>query len=324
MNRTVSSLVALACMSLAAASSYAQQESAFVSDVGDDANSCFSTDEACRSIDAAGGALSQTFERGVINVLPGNYGGFVIDKGIDILADNGQAVMAGPLAETVPVIGGSAKIVVNAGAGDAVRIRGFITDSAFVNNGSSYGIAFVTGGALHLEDCTLLNASGSYGLLFAPSSASELYISNCTISGNSRGILVAPRGSGGARVVLENVRIENNVNGIMVDGRGTTGTNTVTIRNSTIGGSDNVGLFAIDNGGGATNVVVEGSTVAGNGTNGVSVNGTNATVRLRNSTVSGNNQGLAKGAGGQVISHGGNVVIGNSVNGTFNSTVAQQ
>ena len=43
-----------------------------------------------------------------------------------------------------------------------------------------------------------------------------------------------------------------------------------------------------------------------------------------NSTVTANDRGLDAGGGGKLISHGGNAVAGNTVNGAFTSTVARR
>jgi hypothetical protein len=247
----------------------------------------------------------------------------VLNQSVDIIVDGGQASVVNSVAGPITNITGSAGIGIDVGSGDVVRIRGFILNA---EHGLAIGGA---GGIVHVEDSTFIGVANRYGIIYQPSAASELYVTDSTVARENgatggAGILIKPVGSGSAKVVLDNVAIDDNASGITIDGRSTTGSNTVTVRNSTIAGSTGVGLFAIDNSGGTTNVTIEGSTSANNGTNGVSVNGANVTVRLRNSTVSGNNQGLAKGAGGKIISHGGNVVAGNNINGTFNSTVAQQ
>ena len=123
--------------------------------------------------------------------------------------------------------------------------------------------------------------------------------------------------------MLDNVSVDDNSTGITVDGRSTTGTNTVTIRNSTFAGSTTYGVNAIDSAGGATNVVIEGSTLSNNGSHGVVSNGANTTVHMRNSTVTGNARGIIFTASGKLISVGGNAVVNNTVNGAFTSSVAQ-
>ena len=74
----------------------------------------------CRTISTA---LSKTVAGGVIHVLPGSYDAFVVNKAVDIIADQGTASIVGGCHHPS---GGTllAGIYVNAGAGDVVRIRG--------------------------------------------------------------------------------------------------------------------------------------------------------------------------------------------------------
>lgn len=308
----------------------AQAAATFVSPTGDNDNNCQTPATPCRQLRGATGAIAKTFPGAVIHVLAGDYAQFTVDKSVEIIVDGGHASITTG-AETIPGGDELAEILVNAGPADEVRIRGFFLDTAVFGSGvsSSSGLAFVAGGALHLEDCAIVSAGASFGVVFAPTGASELYVSNCAISGNGSasaggGIQVRPTGQGSADIVLDNVRVENNRTGIVIDGRTTTGSNNVTVRNSTIGGSSAFGLNAIDSGGGSTDVMIEGSSLSNNGSQGVVANGANTRVRMRDSTVSGNATGLIAIAGGSLISHGGNVVAGNTANGAFTQTVGQQ
>jgi hypothetical protein len=208
------------------------------------------------------------------------------------------------------------------GAGDVVRVRGFIINA-------DHGIAISSaGGIVHLENNTLIGVSNRYGIIYQPSAASELYIRNTAVAREDGatgggGILIKPLGAGSAKVVLDNVSIEDNVSGITIDGRQTNGAISATIRNTVVSGSSFNGVFAVDGSGGSTAVMIEGSTISHNGANGIIANGANATVRVRNSTITGNAKGLAPGAGSKIISEGGNVVDGNTTNGAFTSTVGQ-
>jgi hypothetical protein len=296
----------------------------WVSSAGDDSNPCTVPDLPCRQLTGATGALAKTAAGGIIHVLPGDYAGFRIDKSIEIIADAGQA----SITNGFPGFGGFvAGISVETAATDIVRLRGL---TVVVTSGSPGGIMLQSAGVLHVEDSTFVRSVNSFGIVFAPTGAGELHVSNSTISDNGTGgatgggIFVKPSGSGSAKVVLENVLIDNNRVGILLDGTATTGTDTVTVRNSTISGSASSGIFAIDSGGGATNVTIEGSTSVSNGTFGIAANGANVTERVRNSTVSGNGTGLIATNTSKLISHGGNVVAGNTANGAFTQTIAQQ
>jgi hypothetical protein len=49
-----------------------------------------------------------------------------------------------------------------------------------------------------------------------------------------------------------------------------------------------------------------------------------STIRVGNSTITNNNYGLFQGGTGQVISLGGNILVGNTIDGSFDSTLPQQ
>jgi hypothetical protein len=204
-----------------------------------------------------------------------------------------------------------------------VRIRGFILNA-------EHGIAIgATGGIVHVEDSTFIGVANRYGIIYQPSAASELYVTDSTVARENGatgggGILIKPVGSASARVVLDNLSIADNSVGLRIDGTATTSAIGVTLRNSTIAGSSGAGLIAVDSGSGGTNVLIDAVNIDHNGNPGVSANGSNAIVRIRNSTVTRNATGLSTVSGGKIISFGGNVVTSNSSNGAFTQTVAPQ
>jgi hypothetical protein len=230
----------------------------WVSGTGNDADNCTTPATPCRTLS---GAFAKTDELGVMNVLPGEYSTLTIDKSIQIIADGGQAPVGGAsVAGSV-----NATLVVNAGAGDLVRIRGLVMDRIGSSGG---GIGLIAGGALYVENCTILASDDDFGIQFEPTGSSELYVTNTAISDNGiigtegGGILIQPSGSGSAKVVLDDVLVENNSGGILISGGATSGASTVTISNSKVAGNASFGVFAIDSGGGATNVTIEDSTSA--------------------------------------------------------------
>jgi hypothetical protein len=331
MKRLIASLAASACLValLGAAAPAHAAFITFVSGDGNDALACTSPATACRQIGGATGALSKTDSGGVVHVLPGEYNAFEIpaNLSVGIIAEGGLASI---LNGSVPIPGGGeASILVNnTNSVNVVRIRGlqiesFGTPIAVVGNETT----------VHIERCVLapLAGPGFYGVDFRPSGGlvTRLFVSDTIISKQvgartATGIRIRPTSSAGVTAVLDNVRIEDLGNGILIDGTATTGTNAVTIRNSTIAGGTTFGIYARDSGGGATNVTIEGSTSANNGTWGIAANGANVTERVRNSTVSGNGTGLIATNTSKLISHGGNVVAGNTANGAFTQTIGQQ
>jgi hypothetical protein len=169
-------------------------------------------------------------------------------------------------------------------------VRGITVDRH--GSAAGGGVGLVAGGALHIENCTLVNAGANYGIHFRPSGNSELVVSNSTIANNAGGgIEVRPGAGATATVTIDNTRLLNNRYGIAVFNRGH-----VTVRNSTIAGN----------------------------TRGVRAAGGDASVRIANTTITGNQTGLAAVNGAQIVSHRGNVLTDNVNNGAFTGAVNQQ
>ena len=277
--------------------SQAQAPNTFVRGAGDDGLTCTDFATACRTV-AAAIDPTKLQENGVVQVIDaGDQSAFAVNHSLTILGSVHNNVI---VASAVGAGGTPSGILVRPpSANDIVSIIGFGIDQQRL---SYHGLHFTSLGTLHLQDCFIRASGTAFGVAFVPTGPGELHISDCTISdnglgGSGGGILIRPTGSGSANVVLENVRIENNRLGLLVDSTLTTGTVNVTIRNSTISGSSILGVLA---------------------------NGSKAVLRMGNSTVAANPTGLGVANGGQIVSQGGNVVSGNSVNGTFTSTVAQQ
>lgn len=101
--------------------------------------------------------------------------------------------------------------------------------------------------------------------------------------------------------------------------------------------SGNVNLFVSDvtmaqnvqgvvggpTGGATTTIVLDRVNITNTAGPAVRANG-GATIRVNNSTLTGNNKGLQQGGTGQIISSGNNMLAGNSIDGTFDSTVPLQ
>ena len=99
----------------------------------------------------------------------------------------------------------------------------------------------------------------------------------------------------------------------------------MSIRDSVISGnfSRGIGVFEATSGGPST-VVLERTTVSNNGAQGIFASRALASVRVRQSAITGNTVGVASANGGQIISHGDNVLAGNTTNGAFTATVPPQ
>ena len=199
----------------------------------------------------------------------------------------------------------------------------------FVANAGSNAITIKGAGTARLENCTFISSFSLHAINYVPTGPSELYVSNTSLSirpGTTGGanLLIRPSGSASVKVVLDGVRVLDSFSGILIDGNSTTGSSTVTVLDSTVAGGSSNGLNAINSGGGATTVMIDGSTFSSNAGNGVIANGAGVTVRMRDSTVTANARGLLAAASGKLISGGGNTVAGNTVDGAFSSTIVQK
>jgi hypothetical protein len=320
MKRAMSPLVLSAASAFLAAFSSVSAHAAFVGFVSPDGNSgndCLTPTTACREIFNAidkidGGG-------GTIFVAPGEYAAFGADESVHIIADEGPAIVGN---STLPAY--NSAIGVDIAANQEVLIRGLVATAGFS------GIRVRGAGTVRLEDCTFVaGLFGDAAITYVPTGASELYISNASISARpdasgAAGILVTPDGSASAKVVIDGTRVEDTPRGIVIDGGSSTGSLAVIVRNSMVTGSATFGLNAVDGAGGAVNVTVEGTTLGNNVTQGVVANGANVTVRVSNSNISNNGRGIQFANSAKLISQGGNVVAGNTVDGVFTSSVGQK
>jgi hypothetical protein len=275
-------LLSLALL-FAAAPAHAQF-AVFISGTGNDANNCLTLATACRSLATAQTAV---VSGGVIHVLPGEYSSVEITKSVQIIADGGQASISSSTNSAGGIFAG---IIVNAGPSDVVLVRGITVDRH--GSAAGGGVGLVAGGALHIENCTLVNAGAQYGIHFRPSGNSELVVSNSTIANNAGGGIEVRPGSGvSTTATIDNTRLLNNRFGVAVFNRGH-----VTVRNSTVSGN----------------------------TVGVRAAGGSASARIANTTISGNQTGLVALTGADIVSHRGNVLTDNVSNGAFTGAVNQQ
>jgi len=306
-----------------AAPAAAQATRTWVSGVGDDVNPCSRT-APCKTF---AGAISKTAPGGEINCLdPGGFGAVTIIKAMTISC---------PYTEGGALAGGNG-VVVNAQPTDVVFLRGL---DIFGVNPPTNGVRFIAGAALHIEDCTIrrFNAANSFGVSFQPSGASQLYILNSTIGDNGNaatggGILVQPTGAGGsAKVVLRGVRVHNNANiGLRVDTTGNTNASgvTVAIDGSSFSGNA-TGIAAVAVGTNPVGIMLVSSTVANNSGTGILGNGSSMTMRVGDTSITGNAQGVNAAGSSTINSFGtnrnfGNPTVGAANNGVFTGAIVPQ
>jgi hypothetical protein len=234
--------LALALLAMAFATSAQAQTAnrAWVSGGGTDAPGCGAPTAACRSfqyvhdhIIAAGGE---------IDVLDGaGYGAVTITKSLSIVGGGGVA------AVQQPALGGNA-ITVNAGAGDAVRLRGLTLEGLGV---ASNGVLFNTGASLDIVGCVIRHFTVA-GVQFASSTAaSEASITNTVASDNDVGIAIAPAAS--VRVAMKDiVANDNTLGGIDLEADVAGVSIVASVIDSEVNGDGGAGVFSNGDASGAS------------------------------------------------------------------------
>ena len=305
MRRLVEALVYLSAIIapvLMVAPATAQAPRTWVSGVGDDVNPCSRT-APCKTF---AGSFARTAPGGEINCIDaGGFGVLNITKSITISCEIGTAGVAA---------GGTNGFTINAAATDVVVLNGLDIDG--FGTGVS-GISIVSAAAVHVRHSQIRNfKGGGSGITVAPTSIPvRVFVSDSLIANNGNstttgGIQIKPQGSGAASVVITNTRIDANTAGVLADASGTSGSIRTTIEGSSVSGSTNDGASATANPASGNILMIAGSLVSNNGSNGVISNG--ATVLLGTTVVTGNVTGLSTAAGGSLLSYRTNNVNGNT------------
>jgi hypothetical protein len=298
-------IIALAGPAIAAAlllpATSAKAAETWVSGRGADTGTCTNA-APCKTFAYA---LTRTPTGGVINVLsPGNFGPVVINKAVSIVADGVEAVI------NAAIDGSGISVAVT--AAQTVSLRGLTIDMTGLDND---GIAFKSGGALHVKNCVIRNGRAGVAVR-TPSGNPEIYISDTVFFHMDNGLMVSPTGS--AKVVIERARAERGTTGFWLNGAASSGAIIATIRDS-VAADNSQGIMVDESGAGTTTVMLD-HTVATNNVKGIVIGGAGATARFANLTVAGNDIGVDIPTGGIVESYGTNKMNGNlvtDVNGSF-------
>ena len=299
---------------LAVAPAFAQSRT-YVKSTGNDANDCFGPATACSTFPRA---ISQATAKGVVMCLDsGFFGALNITFSIHVNCEgfSGQT--------------GFNFNSVNIGANDVVVLEGIEMDMRGFA-GASPALTFTGSGTLHLRNSTIGNSG--IGLSFAPTGGATLYMANTTIYNNTgSGFQVQPTAGGFANVHVRNSRFERNLHGIFADGS----TSTVGIN---VNISDSLASGNSGNGFGASSIAAKApvtmsiisSHISGNLSNGLGAAGVaasgpgSAIIAVGSSMITANNNGLATGGTGQILTYGNNQLRFNANNGSFTGTVGLQ
>jgi hypothetical protein len=215
-----------------------------------------------------------------------------------------------------------------------VILRGL---TIYGNFNFSRGVGILGGSIVHIENCRITgfaNAPGSdsAGIMFDPEGEARLHVTDSVISGNGNppdaarrgaGIIVRAPKTGEVRIMLTRVQVHTNAFGILVDGPARPGSIALTLTDSVVGGNLDDGVFAVTRPGqGTVRLTLERTRLLNNFKAGIRAGGQGTTLRVTDSTVTGNATGLAFATGAALLSAGNNLVEGNGVNGVFSGRVA--
>ena len=265
----LSTLITLLVISSVLSSAAQAQTRTWVSGVGDDANPCSRT-APCKTF---AGAISKTAPGGEIDALdPGGFGALTITKSLTI--DGGGGQVASVLAS------GTNGITVNAGPTDVVTLRNLrINGIVTATGGGLNGVKYITGGALHIEDCYIFGFTGDGIDVATTTPNAALFVTDTFLTNNKNGIEIAPT-AGNVRSMVLRVHAD---------------------------GNSDVGILLDPGSGIGAGTVVNDSSAVMNGT-GVEVTG--ATLYLGNSVIIRNGTGVSI-MGGSVLSYKTNMIDGN-------------
>jgi hypothetical protein len=291
-----------------ATTAHAAANDTWVSGTGSNSGACPIT-APCRTLAFA---HNLTVSGGTIHVLSsGNFGPLIITKTISIVANGVDAMINSAVS--------GAGIIVHAGGTDIVSLSGLTIDQRGMAND---GISFVSGRALHVQNCTLRRTV--HGITFAPTGTSKLDFADSVITDPSQdGLFIHPSGSGGATVMVDRVRVENAGGwGFQFNGSNTTGSIKATVRDSVAAGGS-FGILAVDqDGNGVTTLMIDHTTVANNTNIGVDSIG-ESSIWIGDSVVTGNGTGFSS-SGGVLASYVSNKLINNTIEGTPQSSIGTQ
>jgi hypothetical protein len=280
---------------MASAPAQAQATRTWVSGVGDDVNPCSRT-APCKTF---AGAISKTAAGGEINCLDsGGFGAVTSTKSMTISC---VGVTAGVL-----VASGNG-INFSGAAADVMYLRGLDFEGLVKDPASTpglNGVSFNSGGALHVEDCTIRNFS-QFGIAIKPSNAATFSVTRTTMFDNtSGGLQVRPTAGFTTGAVDNSVIAKNGSSGISVDGFGGGSGTALTVSRTTITGNTTNGITATSTV--VSNTMVRESEVSNNGTGLQAANG--AIIRIGSSSIAGNGTIFS---GANVLSYGNNQINGN-------------
>lgn len=296
MNRETSIPILAAAWFLSAWELSALANRVFVSArAGSDANACDNIATPCQTFT---GAVAEVNPGGEVIVLEtGGYGPVTLTHAVTIEAPPGVLAFVHPPS-------GDA-VTVNAGASDAVVLRGLI-----LNRGTGNGIQVNTVGSLVVEDCSI---TGFFGNGISVASAGALSMKGTDVAGCGFGVAIA-NPTGHVTASIDHCQLDGNNNGFVALPP-SPGTATVTITNSTANANLQRGWYG-GGSGGSVALNLEYCAGSENGTEGL-VGHSNSAVRYSHCVFSNNGAfGVRQFSTGVVESRTDNSITGNTMGAT--------
>jgi hypothetical protein len=317
-NKLLLIVLAAASLALGVQPASAQAPRTWVSGVGDDANPCSRT-APCKTF---AGAISKTAAGGEISVLdPGGFGAVTITKAITIDGGGGQVASV--------LVSGTNGIVVSAGAGHTVTLRNLrINGLAGTPTGGLNGVQFLSGAALHIENCTIFGfTQNGININLSSGAAASVFVTDTVVSNSAGGVAARNAGAGNLFVSLQWTTLSQNSGfGYRADGSGGPGSIFTAVSDSLIAGNG-TGMSAVGGPAAFNGIQVTRSSIVNNTTTGAVSNGSAGPTSIvsSNTLISGNGTGLSSVGGGNLFTYKSNSVNQNAgVDGAFTGTLTPE
>jgi hypothetical protein len=310
-------LIALAAASLAFATppASAQAPRTWVSGQGDDANPCSRT-APCKTF---AGAISKTAAGGEIDALdPGGFGALTITKAITIDGGGGQVASV--------LVSGTNGIVVSAGAGHTVTLRNLrINGLAGTPTGGLNGVQFLSGAALHIENCFIFGFTQTgININLTSSSATSVFVTDTIVSNSASGIVARNAGTGQVFLSMQRTTLaQNSAFGLKVDGTAGSGTIVGSVSDSLIAGNG-TGMSAVSGATASVGIRVARSSIVNNSATGALSDGSAGqpvAILFSDNLITSNSPGLSSVGGGSLLTYKNNSVNGNTPDGAFTGVI---
>jgi hypothetical protein len=306
--------LAAASLALATQSANAQASRTWVSGMGNDADPC-SRSAPCKTF---AGAISKTAPGGEIGALdPGGFGAVTITKSITIDGGGGQVASV--------LVSGTNGIVVQAGANDVVTLRNIrINGIAGSQSPGLNGIRFLSGAALHIENCTIFGFNqNAVDVSLNTASAARVFLTDTGLNHNGAGITARNAGAGTVFLALHRATLNQNFGwGLRVDGSGA-GAVLAAVSDSLMAGNG-TGLLAQGGPALAATIQVTRSSVVHSISTGVASNGAGAFIFVSNTLMSGNATALSATGAGKLQTYKNNSIDANFAPGAFTGSLVPE